>query len=143
MINIKNLYKAFGKIQALENVSFSISRSTLCGLVGPNGAGKSTLFKLAMGLLEPDSGKIQIANKTINFGDTTYKNKIGYAPEIPILYDYLTGVEFLHFVAAAKRISKEIQENEMQKWINFFDLYLKAGELIKNYSHGMRRKISL
>jgi len=143
MINIKNLYKAFGKVQALDNVSFSIKPGTLCGLVGPNGAGKSTLFKLLMGLLEPDSGKIQIDNEMIYFGDTAYKNKIGYAPENSILYEYLTGLEFFHFVAAAKRISKETQENEIQKWITFFDLTSKADELIKSYSHGMRRKMSL
>jgi ABC-2 type transport system ATP-binding protein len=143
MITVENINKSFGAVQALNNVSFSIETGTLCGLVGPNGAGKSTLFKLVMGLLELDSGRIKIADETIHFGDTTYKRKIGYAPEIPILYDYLTGAEFLHFVAAAKRITKEIQENEIHKWMNFFDLSSKAGELIKNYSHGMRRKISL
>ena len=143
MINIRNLYKSFDEVIAINNVSFSIKQGTLCGLVGPNGAGKSTLFKLLMGLLEPDSGKIHITNEEIHFGDTAYKNKIGYAPESPILYEYLTGLEFLHFIASAKRVSKELQESEILKWIDFFDLSLKSGELIKNYSHGMRRKISL
>lgn len=143
MIIIKNLYKAFGLVQAINNVSFSVEAGTLCGLVGPNGAGKSTLFRLLMGLLEPDSGKIEIADEIINFGDTGYKSKIGYAPEDPILYDYLTGVEFLNFVAAVKKVPSNIRANEIHKWLNFFDLFQKSGELIKNYSHGMCRKMSL
>ncbi len=143
MIVVENIRKSFDTVQALTNVSFSIETGVLCGLVGPNGAGKSTLFKLLMGLLELDSGRIKIANETINFGETSYKAKIGYAPEAPILYDYLTGIEFLHFVAAAKRIKENLKQSEIKKWIDFFDLFSKAGELIKNYSHGMRRKMSL
>ncbi len=143
MIAVENISKSFGAVQALSEVSFSIEAGALCGLVGPNGAGKSTLFKLLLGLLESDSGKIKIAGETINFGETAYKAQIGYAPEIPILYDYLTGVEFLHFIAAAKRIADKQRECEIKNWIGFFDLSSKAGELIKNYSHGMRRKMSL
>ncbi len=143
MIIIKNLYKTFGLVQAINNVSFSVDAGTLCGLVGPNGAGKSTLFRLLMGLLESDSGEIEIADETIDFGDTGYKSKIGYAPEDPILYDYLTGVEFLNFVAAVKKVPSDIRRNEIHKWLNFFDLFQKSGELIKNYSHGMSRKMSL
>lgn len=143
MIIVENICKSFDTVQALNDVSFSIEAGALCGLVGPNGAGKSTLFKLLMGLLELDSGQIKIAGVTINFGETGYKSRIGYAPEAPILYDYLTGVGFLHFIAAAKRLPEKLKKSEIKKWIDFFDLSSKAGELIKNYSHGMRRKMSL
>jgi len=143
MIIVENIRKSFDTVQALNDVSFSLEAGSLYGLLGPNGAGKSTLFKLLMGLLEPDSGKINIAGEAIHFGETAYKAKIGYAPENPILYDYLTGDEFLHFVAAAKHIPGKLQQSEITKWINFFDLSSKARELIKNYSHGMRRKMSL
>ena len=143
MITVKNINKAFGELQAINNVSFSIAPGALCGLVGPNGAGKSTLFKMFMGLLEPDNGEIKIADEIINFGDTNYKRKIGYAPETPQLYEYLTGLEFLQFIAAAKRISESTSEEEINRWLDFFDLTEKANELIKNYSQGMRRKMSL
>jgi len=143
MLEVQGVDAGYKDLQALWDVSLRVSEGELVALVGPNGAGKSTLFKLLMGLLEPDSGKIHITNEEIHFGDTAYKNKIGYAPESPILYEYLTGLEFLHFIASAKRVSKELQESEILKWIDFFDLSLKSGELIKNYSHGMRRKISL
>ena len=96
-----------------------------------------------MGLLEANDGEIKIASETINFGDSNYKNKIGYAPESTQLYEYLTGIEFLQFIAAAKHFSVSEVENEITEWINFFDLGGKTNELIKNYSQGMRRKMSL
>lgn len=143
MITVKSISKSYGTVQALNDISFALATGSLCGLVGPNGAGKSTLFKLLMGLLEADTGEIRIFDETIRFGETAYKNKIGYAPENPILYDYLTGLEFLHFIASARRILEAIRRDEIQRWIEFFNLSSKAGELIKNYSHGMRRKMSL
>ncbi len=73
MITVENIDKSFGTVQALNDVSFSIEAGSLCGLVGPNGAGKSTLFKVLMGLLELDAGKINIADETINYGETANK----------------------------------------------------------------------
>jgi len=140
MIKIQELTKSFGAVHAVSNVTFAIAAGRLCGVVGPNGAGKSTIFKMIMGLLEPDAGTITIAGKQIQYGDTAYKRLLGYCPEEPVLYEYLTGAEFLHFIAAAKKIPKEKQ---VQKWLDFFQLTAKADELIRNYSHGMRRKISL
>jgi len=143
MIDVKKVSKKFGELHAINNVTFAIKPGSLCGLVGPNGAGKSTLFKIIMGLLEADDGEIKIANNIIFFGDTDYKIKIGYAPESPQLYEYLPGIEFLQFIAAAKHFIVSETENEIKKWIDFFDLGGKTNELIKNYSQGMRRKISL
>lgn len=143
MITVKNLSKAFEHIQALNDVSFTVEKGALCGLLGPNGAGKSTLFKIMMGLLAPDSGKIALAGKRVAFGESDYKCKIGYAPETAILYEYLTAREFLNFIAAAKEIEAAKRVEEIQYWLAFFDLTAKAEELIINYSHGMRRKISL
>ncbi len=143
MITVKNLGKAFEHIQALKDVSFVVEKGKLCGLLGPNGAGKSTLFKIMMGLLEPDAGEIELAGARVRFGESDYKRKIGHAPETAILYEYLTGHEFLNFIAAAKQISAAKRAEEIQHWLAFFDLTAKANELIINYSHGMRRKISL
>lgn len=143
MITVKNLSKAFEHVQALNDVSFAVEKGTLCGLLGPNGAGKSTLFKIMMGLLEPDAGEIELAGGRPRFGESDYKRKIGYAPETAILYEYLTGREFLNFIAAAKQVPAAKRAEEIQLWLAFFDLTAKADELIINYSHGMRRKISL
>lgn len=143
MLTINNLSKTFESVRALQDVTFSIAPGELCGLLGPNGAGKSTLFKIIMGLLAPEAGTITLAGAPIVFGATDYKRQIGYAPETPALYEYLTGREFLHFIAAAKAVSPPTREPQIQQWLEFFNLTEKAEELIVTYSQGMRRKISL
>jgi ABC-2 type transport system ATP-binding protein len=143
LITVHNLRKSFATIPAVRDVSFSVEKGVLCGLLGPNGAGKSTLIKMMMGLLEPDSGEIVLSGGAVAFGDVEYKRKIGYAPETAALYDYLTGLEFLAFVAAAKQVPSEERVDRIHHWLEFFDLASKAGELIISYSHGMRRKLSL
>jgi ABC-2 type transport system ATP-binding protein len=143
MVTIKNLSKTFERVQALRDVSFTVEKGKLCGLLGPNGAGKSTLFKIMMGLLESDAGEIELAGARATFGESEYKRQIGYAPETAILYEYLTGLEFLRFIAAAKQLPPAAREEQIQHWLAFFDLTAKANELIKGYSHGMRRKVSL
>jgi len=143
LITVNSLHKSFATIHAVRDVSFFVEKGVLCGLLGPNGAGKSTLFKMMMGLLEPDSGEIALDDKVVTFGEVEFKRKIGYAPESAILYEYLTGMEFLAFIAAAKEIPKGMRQEQIDHWLSFFDLTEKAGELIINYSHGMRRKLSL
>jgi len=143
MIELKNLTKAFDKVRALQDVSFSVKRGELCGLLGPNGAGKSTLFKTVMGLIAADAGEVTIAGRPVTFGEVEYKRIIGYSPESPVFYEYLTGAEFLYFIAAAKRVTRDRRQEQIQHWLEFFDLVEKSSELVRNYSHGMRRKLSL
>lgn len=143
MVIIQNLSKSFQYVQALQNVTLAVRQGELCGLLGPNGAGKSTLFKIVMGLLAPEAGEIFIAGEQIHFGEVEYKRRIGFAPESPILYEYLTGREFLNFIAAAKHLAREARADDIAEWLELFDLAPKADELILEYSHGMRRKISL
>lgn len=142
MIEINQISKTFDTVRAVDNVSFSVASATICGLLGQNGAGKTTLFKMLMGLIEPDAGQLRIANNPITITATAYKRKIGYVPEKPILYEYLTGLEYLQFVAAARGHSPNIAD-QIVHWLHFFNLEPKAGELIKHLSHGMRRKLSI
>jgi len=143
MIAVHNISKAFERVQALQNVSFELKRGELCGLLGPNGAGKSTLFNITMGLQQPDQGQIYVNDTCIDFGEFAYKQDIGYAPESPALYEYLSGFEFLNFVANAKQIPNATRCSQVEKWLSFFKLEDKAHELVRDYSHGMRRKLSL
>ncbi len=142
MLTIQNLSKSFGHVQALHGVNITVARGELCGLLGANGAGKSTLFKTVMSLIEADSGEIMLAGNPIRFGEAEYKRQIGYSPESPVFYEYLTGMEFLQFIFAAKQAQSPATER-IESWFSFFDLSAKAHELIKNYSQGMRRKLSL
>ncbi len=143
MIDIRNLSKTFGELKAVNQVSFRAEKGEICGVLGPNGAGKSTLFKMLMGLLQPDDGEIIIGQKPVVYGDSSYKRKIGFSPEAPVFYEYLTAAQFLDFISAARRVPPEIREDEIKKWVTFFNLDAKVDDLVKNCSHGMRRKISL
>ena len=143
MINIKKISKNYDRLAALKNVSFNVSQGELCGLVGLNGAGKTTLFKIIIGQIAADSGEILIEDQPVAFGDFKYKQQLGYAPETPALYDYLTGYEFLNFIGKVKQLSAGDCQMEAEKWLAFFKMDEKAQALIANYSQGMRRKISL
>ncbi|MFQ5629517.1 MAG: ABC transporter ATP-binding protein [bacterium] len=143
MIDVQNLQKYFGETRAVDAVSFSVKQGELCGLLGPNGAGKSTIFKMLMGLIKPDTGVFRIAGEMISYSETSYKSKIGYAPENPVFYEYLTGMQFLQFVTAAKAIPYKKRQADIDHWMAFFDLTAKTDELVNNYSQGMRRKLSL
>lgn len=143
MIEILDLKKTFGTIRAVDGISFSAMKGELCGILGPNGSGKTTLFKTLMGLLEADSGTFRIADTSITYGETDYKSAIGYAPEEPVFFDYLTGRQFLNFICAAKNIALENTVKQIEHWLAFFDLTGKGDELIAHYSQGMRRKLSL
>lgn len=143
MIEIKNISKNFDGLVALKQVSLQVPAGELCGLVGPNGAGKTTLFKIMINQIAADEGEISIGNQPVAFGDVAYKQMLGYAPEIPALYDYLTGYEFLNFIGRAKQLDTRECRQEAEKWLSFFKLETKSGVLIANYSQGMRRKISL
>lgn len=143
MLRVTDLTRYYDTLLALDRITFEVQAGTLCGLLGPNGSGKSTLFKLLTGLLEPDRGEIRMLDETIHFGDHRHKFHLGYAPEEPEFYEYLTGYEFLQFIAAAKGLRGASVEQAVRRWLDFFDMIPKADDLILNYSHGMRQKTSL
>jgi len=143
MIRIHELYKSYDGVQALRGLSLQIKRGELFGLIGVNGAGKSTLLKILIGLLKPDSGHVTVADMDISTEPVRVKKMIGYVPEELILYDYLTGFEFLEFVARLRGIKGDIVDKKIRNLLADFSITDKANELIADYSHGMKQKISL
>jgi ABC-2 type transport system ATP-binding protein len=143
MIRIENLYKNYDKVCALNNFSMQVRKNELFGLVGANGAGKSTLLKSIVGLVKPDQGRIYIDELDNSIYPLKVRQKIGYAPEEPTLYDYLTGYEFLQFVGRIRDIAKEPLHHQIESLLHDFNLFEKSKTLIAEYSHGMRKKISL
>ncbi len=140
MIRINNLEKKYGRIQALQTVTLQINDGEILGLVGANGAGKSTLIKCLVGLVRPDSGEVLRDGRVFTWAD---KKDLGYAAESPLLYDYLTGWEFLKFVGEIRHMSSRLLSQRIDYYLDLFSLQEKSGELIADYSHGMRQKISL
>lgn len=143
MIEIRGLFRNYGFVEALKDVSFRLEPGTLCGLLGHNGAGKSTLFKSIAGLVEPDAGEILLDGRPLPFGDTERRRELAYVPENDLLDDYLTVRETLEFVAAVRGVPPAARGARIARWIEFFELGEKSRALVLECSQGMRRKVLL
>ncbi|MEW6703089.1 MAG: ABC transporter ATP-binding protein [Bacteroidota bacterium] len=131
------------KITALNELNISVVQGKLTGFIGINGAGKSTTINIISGLLVPNSGGVKVFGEEIKKGDWAYKRDIGFVLEKPSYLEYLTGKEFLDFVAIMFEMDEETAQTRIKELLDFFDLMEKPKELIKTYSKGMRKKISL
>ncbi len=143
MIEIKDLHKSYERVQALANINLSIRDGELIGIIGANGAGKSTLLKCLTGLVMPDQGSILINGLDAMQQRQEIKSLIGYAPEAAELYPYLTGREYLDFIADMHQMPRQVKSDRILHYLSLFDMAEKADLLIDDYSHGMRQKISL
>jgi ABC-2 type transport system ATP-binding protein len=140
MIEVEGLAKRYGRIQALEGLSFVARPGEVVALLGPNGAGKSTAIKAITGLIRPTAGRVRVAGFDIVREAKEAKARFGYVPDRPYLYGKLTGRELLRFLG---KLRKTIDDQEKaQRWLEFFSLQDFANELIESYSHGMRQKLT-
>jgi ABC-type multidrug transport system ATPase subunit len=141
MITVKNLTKRYGKIVALNNVSFDFANSQVIAIMGENGAGKSTLLKICTGILPYDRGEVIIDGFSIVNNSVKAREKIGYLPEMPEMYERLTGREFLIYIASLRKIQNAEQKiDEITKNIDIYDF---LDYEIGTYSKGMKQKISI
>lgn len=141
MITITNLNKHFGAVQAVRDLSLSIPAGELFCFLGPNGAGKTTTIKMLTGLLRPDSGTIHIGGFNIQTQPVEAKQIMGYIPDMPFLYEKLTPVEFLKFVAGLYNINRPDLSTHIEASLRQFDLQGARNALIGELSHGMRQRL--
>lgn len=141
MINIQNLNKHFGAVQAVKDLSLSIPAGELFCFLGPNGAGKTTTIKMLTGLLRPDSGTIKIGEFNIQTQAVEAKRIMGYIPDMPFLYEKLTPVEFLKFIAGLYNINLPDLNDHIEAALRQFDLQGSRNALIGELSHGMRQRL--
>ena len=142
-LTIKGVSRSFGDIQAIQNLDLNIKKGTIHGLLGPNGSGKSTTMKLIMGLLKPDTGSISVYGKDPTRDPIAVKRMIGYVPETPRLYEYLTGLEYLDFIADIYGVDPDVKEERITEFLEAFGLEGRENEMISGYSHGMKQKTAL
>lgn len=133
--------KRWQKVKALEEVSFSVNSGEIFGFLGPNGAGKSTTIKILMGLVRATGGQALLYDKPAT--DATSRQKVGYLPENPALYDFLTGREYLSFVAKAFRMSSQESKRASDAVLDRLGLLDAAGRSIRSYSKGMVQRLGL
>lgn len=145
MLKIDNLSKSYskGNVKAVDGLNLHVKPGEIFGFLGPNGAGKTTTIKMIVGLLNPDSGSIRINNFDNSTQSLEAKRRIGYVPDNPDIYDKLTGLEYLNFMADVYRVGKNERKERIVYFLDMFGLTDAAGSIIKSYSHGMKQKIVL
>lgn len=141
MIELTNLSKTFGDVRAVNDLSLQISKGEIFGFIGPNGAGKTTTIKMMGGILIPTSGFINICGINMNEEPEAAKRKIGFIPDRPYLYEKLTGIEFLKFVADLYRMNTNNFHEKAEANLSMFSLSDWSNELIESYSHGMKQRL--
>jgi ABC-2 type transport system ATP-binding protein len=142
MIRTENLTKHFGGKMAVDALDLDIAPGTFFCFLGPNGAGKTTTIKMLTGLLRPSAGRAVLGGHDIQQEPVATKRLLGYVPDHPFLYDKLTGREFMRFVAGLYQLSDEEYRTRCGDLLEMFEIAGVADQLIEDYSHGMRQKLS-
>lgn len=141
MIEIRDLTKKYGKITAVNQLTLSIPAGEIFGFIGPNGAGKTTTISMVAGLLAPSSGSVSICGVDMLKFPKQAKQKIGYIPDRPYIYEKLTAMEFLKFTADLFSMEKGDFEQKAEAKLKKFSLLDWADELIESFSHGMKQRL--
>src|SRR4029453_16940620 len=141
MIELRSLTKRYGSFTAVNAVDLDVPRGELFGFLGPNGAGKTTTLRMIAGILRPSSGTVRIAGIDLAAEPVAAKQKLGFIPDRPFIYEKLTGVEFLRFVAGLYGQAGAEVERRGRELLALFDLEDWRDELVESYSHGMRQKL--
>jgi ABC-2 type transport system ATP-binding protein len=142
MIKTENLTKRFGPNVAVNDLNLDIAQGTFFCFLGPNGAGKTTTIKMLTGLLRPTSGRAVLGEHDIQKEPVAAKRLLGYVPDTPFLYDKLTGREFMRFVAGLYQIPEAHYRAHCDELMGLFEIDKVADQLVEDYSHGMRQKLS-
>jgi ABC-2 type transport system ATP-binding protein len=143
ILEIIDLKKSFGEKKVLKGINLKINKGSIIGYIGPNGAGKSTTVKIIMGLVTGYTGEIRIFGEDISKDDGSYKKKIGYVPEVPEIYDSLTGKEYLTFIAQLYDIDYDKADDKVRKLMDILGIADVYEKRISSYSKGMKQKLIL
>lgn len=143
VLEIINLRKSFGHKDVLKGINLTINKGQIIGYIGPNGAGKSTTVKLIMGLITGYTGEIKIFGEDISKIDESYKKNIGYVPEVPDIYDSLTGKEYLTFIGQLYGIDYNNVNEKAKKLMEILGILDSYERRISSYSKGMKQKLIL
>jgi len=141
MIQTFNLTKRFGAKIAVNNLNLEVKKGEVFGFLGPNAAGKTTTIKLLTGLLKPTAGSALICGYDMQKDYIKAKSILGYIPDVPYLYERLTGREFLRFVSEIYLLEEKEANKKIEELLTFFDIKKDADILIEEYSHGMRQRL--
>ena len=143
MLKIEHLTKTYGEKKAVDDLNLHINPGEIYGFIGHNGAGKTTTLKSVVGILQFDQGEILIDGKSIRTAPLACKREIAYIPDNPDLYDYMTGIKYLNFIADVFGVSAEDRQVRIRKYADLFELTTDLSQPIAAYSHGMKQKLAI
>ena len=143
MLKIEHLTKTYGEKKAVDDLTLHIAPGEIYGFIGHNGAGKTTTLKSVVGILQFDEGEILIDGKSIRTAPLDCKRDIAYIPDNPDLYDYMSGIKYLNFVADIFGVSAADRKERIRKYSELFELTADLAQPIAAYSHGMKQKLAI
>ena len=144
MLEIKNLTKTYkGGKTAVDNLSLTVRAGDIYGFIGHNGAGKTTTIKAVVGIHDFDKGEIRVDGKDVRTQSLACKKAMAYIPDNPDIYEYLTGIQYLNFLADIYQVPGKEREERICREAEDFGIYSVLGDLVSTYSHGMRQKLAL
>ena len=143
MLKIENLTKSYGDKKAVDNLNLHIKAGELYGFIGHNGAGKTTTLKACCGILNFEEGEIYVDGVSVREKPLDCKSKIAYIPDNPDLYGYMSGIQYLNFIADVFKVSAEAREERIHKYAADFELTEALAQPIATYSHGMKQKLAV
>lgn len=143
MLDIKGLTKLYGDKRAVDSLSLHIAPGEIYGFIGHNGAGKTTTIKCCCGILRFEEGEIHIDGVSIKENPLECKKRIAYIPDNPDMYDYMSGIAYLNFVADIFGVTVKQREERIKKYADLFELTSDLAQPVSAYSHGMKQKLAL
>ncbi|HXX94096.1 MAG TPA: ABC transporter ATP-binding protein [Planctomycetota bacterium] len=143
MISIQSVTKNYGPKVAVDQLSLEIAPGEFFAVLGPNGAGKTTTIKMIAGLLRPTSGRILLCGNDVQQDPIAAKRVCAYVPDQPFLYDKLSGLEFMNFIADLYGLPADLRQKEIDRLVELFNLKDFVRELTEAYSHGMKQRLVL
>ena len=143
MLKIEHLTKKYGDFKAVDDLSLHIAPGEIYGFIGHNGAGKTTTLKSVVGILQFDNGEIYIDGTSITADPIKCKKEIAYIPDNPDIYEFMTGIKYLNFVADIFGVSAADRQEKIRKYAEIFELSSDLAQPISTYSHGMKQKLAI
>ena len=143
MLNIQHFTKTYGEKRAVDDLSLHIAPGEIYGFIGHNGAGKTTTLKSVAGILPYDQGEITIGGLSLKSDPLICKRQMAYIPDNPDLYDFMTGIQFLNFIADIFAVPADLRQARIREYAGRFELTADLAQPIAAYSHGMKQKLAI
>lgn len=143
MLKIEHLTKEYGEKKAVDDLSLEIESGEIYGFIGHNGAGKTTTLKSVVGILKFDAGEIYIDGESVQAALLACKKKIAYIPDNPDLYEFMSGIKYLNFIADVYGVGANQRQEKIRKYADLFEITADLAQPIAAYSHGMKQKLAI